>query len=349
MTITPKEVEIWVPHRISGFFQMMDPEKDYGADNLELIGSRGGGPALDSFIKTKINLLEYNNDVLDEKISQYYKLEGSNCYLIIKINQKDSSREALTSRSVVEYMKELIPKSKLENKIIMISHEFDLPMGCGYGSSGGGALGICYGLNLIFDLGLSLQESSKFAHIAEVKNHTGLGTVGGQVVGGLSISMNPGYPFKMDKILFDTKIRVVACSFGIVSTKKVLTNMTYRKIIHRSGKKAMKRMKNEFSVKNYIDVCQSFLQDTRLLDKLKLFKMEQLIHELNQFPLPKSCNNRPFGASLNQLGKSVFCICDKQVSESVVNIMKKYNPKVLKCLKINQTGPIIKKNDFFPS
>ena len=83
--------------------------------------------------------------------------------------------------------------NKLNKKIaIIIKHTFDLPIGAGYGSSGAGALGIALGLNKILDLGLEDLEAAKYAHIAEVENHTGLGTAGGQFIGGFTLSIITG-------------------------------------------------------------------------------------------------------------------------------------------------------------
>ena len=107
---------------------------------------------------------------------------------------------------------------------IIICHSFELPQGSGYGSSGAGALGITFGLNKLFALDLSPELLGKYAHVAEVMNHTGLGTVGGQFVGGLSISMKPGFPFAMHKIKIPDNIHIVVGSFGPISTKKILTD-----------------------------------------------------------------------------------------------------------------------------
>ena len=48
--------EIKVPHRISGFFQMMDPQKVSNIKDPLLIGSRGGGPALTAYGRTVLKV-----------------------------------------------------------------------------------------------------------------------------------------------------------------------------------------------------------------------------------------------------------------------------------------------------
>ncbi len=338
----PSVVEIWVPHRISGFFQMMDPKKSRSMDDPTNIGSRGGGPALESFVKTEISLHEDSSSALDK--NNLGQLEG--CSYEICINGKPSTGSAVTSATALKSMAPLF-LPKLNAKFIKIEHEFELPMGCGYGSSGAGALGIALGINMLCNLGLSIHESSKYAHIAEVQNHTGLGTVGGQVVGGFSLSIEPGFPFIMDKISFHEDLRVVVASFGPVSTKSILTDENYKNIIHAAGKKAMKKMKTDFSVQNFIDTCRFFLEETDLLKKLRLFRLQQIIRELNSKETRKVFGvkkGQPFGAGLNQLGKSVFVICDKSYAPQVCEKIGAQKPTLaLKTLKINSTGPIVKK------
>ena len=55
---------------------------------------------------------------------------------------------------IFNYIKNLINNPK----IIEIYHEFELPVECGYGASGSGALGAIFGLNKLLGLKLSYLE-----------------------------------------------------------------------------------------------------------------------------------------------------------------------------------------------
>ena len=108
-------------------------------------------------------------------------------------------------------------------------------------------------------------------------------------------------------------------------------------------------MKSEYSVGNFIDTCRFFLQKTNLLTQLRLTKIQHIIEELNS---PETIQDlgieegSPYGASLNQLGKSIFVICDKKYAKKVCGLIAAHKPTlVLKILKVNSTGPIIKKLD----
>jgi len=316
------KVEVWVPHRISGFFQMMDPKEKVTQTDLTRIGSRGGGPALTAFGKTKITILNK-----DEENGKIPKINFK-----VLINGKDNTTKAKTSCSVVNHMVHLLPK----NFNLLIEHNFDLPIGAGFGSSGAGALGIAFGLNALFQLDLTPLEAAKFAHIAEVENNTGLGTVGGQFVGGLSIMTEPGYPFQYKKIEIPENIEIVLGSWGSINTKSILTNPSYKQLIHQVGKEAMKKMNEQFSLENYMKVCKFFIKEADLLERLNLPILKNLIKSLEKLQI--------IGASMTQLGKSVFCICEKHISPQVVEIFNQFNPTfVTKIVNICYNGPEIKR------
>ncbi len=330
----PCQVKIQVPHRISGFFQMQDPDKSPNIILPLKIGSRGGGPALTAYgitlirneatikdqMNSNTNFPEQNSDFSSinfpfAKLTANSSSSQEKClYFRIMINQQDYSHRAVTSITVLKLMLSFLPPTAR----ISIIHKFDLPLGAGYGSSGAGALGIALGLNELFQLGLTPLEAAQYAHIAEVQNHTGLGTVAGQFIGGLALVLEPGYPFQMQKILVPDNIYVGLASWGPISTKYILTDPSYKRLIFEKGRQAMEQMHKEWSLENYMKVCRDFLQNTQLLEKLHLPIIANVINELNQAT--------QLGASLNQLGKSVFCFCTTEEKEDVAAIMGKYHP-----------------------
>ena len=109
-------------------------------------------------------------------------------------------------------------------------------MGCGYGASGAGALGVIFGLNKILDLKLSLVECGRIAHISEVINKSGLGTVCGQLASGLTILKKAGYPCSYQSISVPKDIRIITTSFGKISTKSILLDEIINSRIKDVGK-----------------------------------------------------------------------------------------------------------------
>ena len=154
MTPYKGEVTVVVPHRISGFFEIVDEIDGNKINNPERIGSRGAGFNLSAVGRTEIKIEE---------------LDRSNGREInIFINNEKMDEKAETTYYIFNYVKKYI-----ENSVkITILHEFDLPVGCGFGASGSGALGTIYGLEHDQNLGLSIKERGIIAHVAEDLNIT---------------------------------------------------------------------------------------------------------------------------------------------------------------------------------
>ncbi|MBF2759905.1 MAG: hypothetical protein ISN28_06500 [Ectothiorhodospiraceae bacterium AqS1] len=91
-----------------------------------------------------------------------------------------------TVRHVVEALCPSIP--------IRVRLASPLPLSGGFGLSGASALATAFALDRGFGLDKSPSDLAMIAHIAEVKNLTGLGDVCGQLHGGCLIKLVPGDP-----------------------------------------------------------------------------------------------------------------------------------------------------------
>jgi pantoate kinase len=203
---------------------------------------------------------------------------------------------------------------------LKIEHFFDLPVGCGYGASGSGALGTIFGLNDLLNLGLSNQEMGKIAHIAEVVNHTGLGTVCGQLNGGIGIVKEPGYPCVYQRIQAPPNIIILCSSFGMIHTKSILTDPMLSLKIKDAGKIALRNLLNSPTLKAFMNISLAFVKNTEILEILNLSDVKELIDDLNKLDI--------IGASMNQLGRSVYAICRKANEKKVLNVMESYKPEI---------------------
>lgn len=297
-----KRVTIKVPHRISGFFEIVDKINGVKIKDPERIGSRGAGFCVNAVGKTEIV-----SQVIDR--NDEFKVD-------IYINGKKLNQKAETTYYIVNYVKKFIRKSyKIE-----INHFFDLPVGCGYGGSGSGALGTIFGLDYLLNLRLSYQEKGRIAHIAEVVNHTGLGTVCGQLNGGMGILKEPGYPCVYERINPPKNLRIVCGSFGIIHTKSILTDPILSLRIKEAGKNALKRLIMKPNIKTFIDASIEFVKNTEILEILELSKVNELINDLNKLNI--------IGASMNQLGRSVYAICREEDEKEVLDILESYKPNI---------------------
>ncbi len=305
-------ISVNVPHRISGFFEIVDKI----SEEPEKIGSRGAGFNLNAVGITEIHVRELEDD------------NRSKC--IIRINQEELNERAETSFFIFNSIKKMI-KTPIE---IHVNHSFELPVGCGYGASGSGALGMIYGLNEILDLNLNNKEKGRIAHVAEVVNRTGLGTVCGQLAGGLCMLMEPGYPCVHENISYPKDIVVICGSFGMIHTKSILTDPELNAKIKQAGKKALEKLIQAPSLKMFARVSIEFVKETNILEILHLTKINEILDRLNKLNI--------IGASMNQLGRSVFAICEKKESSKVMEILETYTPEItLIKTSINNKGPRI--------
>jgi pantoate kinase len=142
--------------------------------------------------------------------------------------------EAPVSRHVVD---------RLARSPVRIETKLDMPLGSGFGASGGGALGCAYALNSLFDLGLLANQVAAVAHAAEVVNKTGLGDVIAQNTGGLVVRLLPGAPGvgKVDRIPVPP-LQIYYVVRGPISTRDVLSDPSVMKEINRAGEAAVKEL-----------------------------------------------------------------------------------------------------------
>mgnify|MGYP006280476175 CR=1 FL=1 len=308
-----EEITVKVPHRLTGFFEIVDTEKGEVISSPERIGSRGAGISLSGMGKTTIRA----------KQSPQIKQTRCNIY----INGKKLNEQAETSYYIFDHFKVLIEKPYQ----VEILHKFDLPVGCGYGASGSGALGVSYGLNELFDLGLSPLECGRIAHISEVINKTGLGTICGLLCSGLCVLTEPGYPCTYERISVPRDIRVICTSFGEISTKSILSDEDFQLKIKKAGKFVLKKFLSNPNINSFMDLSHDFIEKTQLLEVLGLDETKSLIEQLNKQDI--------IGASMNQLGRSVFAVCRAQQADMVLEVFESHqSPDKIFNLEVYEQG-----------
>ena len=302
MVSVKNKIIVEVPNRISGFFEILDKENGIPIENPERIGSRGAGFNVSGVGKTVISYKKLKKE------------EESSC--TIYINEEKLDTEAETTHFIFNYIKKLIDypiNAKIE-------HFFDLPVGCGYGASGSGALGTIFGMNKLLTLNLTYLESGRIAHIAEVVNKTGLGTVCGQLGGGLCVIKEPGYPCNYERLKSPNDLFVICGSFGAIKTKSVLSDVNLSSEIKRAGKIALNKLLLEPNYKNFVKVSFQFVESTHIMDVLNLEKTKELLDDLWKLNIA--------GASMNQLGRSVYAFCEKKKEKEVFEIYNTFKPEI---------------------
>jgi|TARA_Y100000310_G_scaffold252829_1_gene259567 pantoate kinase len=184
---------------------------------------------------------------------------------------------------------------KLTNEKISVDIKSKLPLGCGFGISGAGALATTYALNKLLNLKKSKKDLAFIAHVAEVENMTGLGDVVNQYYGGFLIKYKSSYMFKVKKVSIKNKV-IYYKNFGKLDTKKVISNKKSENKINKAGLNSLKKIKNDknINLKEIIKISKEFSIKSDLLQSEKIIN------------LIKKIERGKGNASMIMLGEAVF-------------------------------------------
>ncbi|MBW2981043.1 hypothetical protein KY360_06525 [Candidatus Woesearchaeota archaeon] len=191
---------------------------------------------------------------------------------------------------------------KLTDKPVKVKIKSQLPLGAGFGVTGACAIATAYALGRLLKLKKNKKELAMVAHMAEVKNHTGLGDVGGQFNGGFNAKFTQGQPLK-GKSLGITDKNIYYKFFSKLETKKIINNKNKKIKVNKAGDKSLKSIKKIINnkkinkkelLKNIIEASKEFSADSGLMvDK----RVKNLV---------KKIENKGGTASMIMLGNAVF-------------------------------------------
>ena len=102
--------------------------------------------------------------------------------------------------------------------------------------------------------------------------------------------------------------------------------------IKEAGKRALKKLIQEPSLKIFTKTSIEFVKEINILEILNLTKIDKIMNDLNKLKI--------FGASMNQLGRSIFAICKNKDVPDVIEIFESYKPDInLIKTSISNKGP----------
>jgi pantoate kinase len=276
----------FVPGHVTGIFRIFD---EY--DNPLSCGSTGAGFSVTIGTVTSVSVVdhpsleittEYNREHIDAKVTK-----------------------TVIQRLTEEYERTLK---------VHVEHTSSLLSGAGFGASGAGALGTALALSHILDPEMDYERAAGFAHIAEIENHTGLGDVISQTVGGIEIRLKAGGPGVGEIINISTPdlLYVVLAGSPGLETSKILTNPSSRARINAKGDELVSRIIESPTIDTFVDCSREFSNEIGL----KTPRIEKAIDELDKAGLSNS--------SMVMLGDSVFCLCDEGESSKAERILSRY-------------------------
>lgn len=181
-----------------------------------------------------------------------------------------------------------------------ITHHCELPVGCGYGTSGAGALSLSFALNEAMGLSMSLMEAAQIAHASEVARRTGLGTVSSAFTGGLAIRTVPGAPGigRVQRFLPPASARLLTASFGPISTRRLLQNAPFKTQVNTCADRLLARLEQRVSLGGFLSLSQGFTNCLGLASK----RLSRLISRFEMMGMV---------ASMAMLGETIFTVIQK--------------------------------------
>ena len=267
---------LFVPSHITGFFQIipdLDPLRK---------GSRGAGIVLDKGVITDVSIED-----------------GDGVDVIIN-GESDSKLSSITYKTI-DLIKEQFP---IVNEKITINHEFQIPVGSGFGVSAACALGTSLGIVKALKLPLTYNRAASIAHLAEIEMKSGLGDVIAEIAGGLVLRLKEGAPGygRTDRILPGRSeggdgYYIISKTLGEIETSTIIEDPYWQKKINQTGENLLGELLEKPDIHNFFKLSQRFAEKTSLMNS----QLKEVVDILEEETL---------GASMAMLGNTAFALSE---------------------------------------
>ncbi len=224
----------------------------------------------------------------------------------------EPTRNAYTTETVAK----LLLKQTDRRFALKIEHEVEVPIGAGYGASATGALSAALAMNELLTLGLTFNEVGFFAHTADIKCRTGLGTVGPLLVGGCVIQKEGGPPglCRIDRIPIKPSYMIISGCYGPISTRKILDSKTIIKKIGQEGRRTMHLILKKPNLRNFLQLSEDFAFRVGFMTE----RVERLIEAARRAG--------SVGATQNMLGEAFHAVVEEDLAEEVLVALRDLIP-----------------------
>jgi pantoate kinase len=284
-----REASAFAPGHLTGFFQICDQPED-----PLLKGSRGAGASITRGVRTRVTTEP------SEKTDYSIFIDG-----------KESSG-AFVSENVLDKMLEKLG----EPHRVVVEHTVEIPLGAGFGSSGGGALTLSMALNEVLRLGMSFTETARVAHVAEIECRTGLGTVFAATVGGFGALVKAGGPGIGESVKYDRSgdLSVVYLHYGPMATKDALSNPSLRMKINELGGNLVDRIKDDLRPDLFMELSRKFTDHVGITTP-RLMK------------ILKAADDEGIPCTMAMFGEVVFTLTSTDEAEVVADFFRSVAPR----------------------
>lgn len=290
------ELEVFIPAHITGFFEIIENS------DPRLKGSRGAGITLDEGVRT------------------YTRVTPGCGKLDVLVNGEFNELNTV-SLTAVDVICDLFDVD-LSCYDILIEHVHSFPVGAGFGTSAGFALGVSFTLPKLLGLDISYNMAGEIAHLTEIRLSSGLGDVAGAMCGGCVMRLQEGSPCVgvIDKIPITRPIYVICKTIGSLPTSGIIDNPSYQMRINRSGSSLLGELIKNPSVDNFIRLSYQFAEDTQLITD----ELQEIINIMK---------DESIGASMAMLGNTAYALSytpDTSIENCIITRLNTTGPKYIR-------------------
>ncbi|MCX8180933.1 MAG: hypothetical protein N3E41_06125 [Thermofilaceae archaeon] len=194
---------------------------------------------------------------------------------------------------------------------IIVKQHVSAPIGGGLGTSGASALATALALGKALGAKMNYQDLAREAHVAEIEEGTGLGTVSGLVVGGAVAVARPGAPGTdmVVRLLADPSVKVVVGFFSPINKREALSRAGIERV-NELGRRLLDRLLEEPTLERFMFYSRRFAEEAGFMtERLKkaFTKVEQA---------------GAVGVSQAMIGETVYSIAYDDNVEKVVDALK---------------------------
>ena len=267
------------PAAISSFFEICntDAEGKPITDPIR-IGARGGGFALKLGISATITTKK-----------------APKTTIAIRINGRPAP-EAHTTKWALEHLLERVGSTQ----DVRVDLKVKVPIGAGYGTSAGGTAASCLALADAAQLPISINEIGELTHVAEVLNHTGLGTAYPVLIGGFVLVTEPGPPGigLVDRLIFPKNHSIVCVYLGSIPTREALSQSDLAARVNPSARHAMQSIRSKPDLRTFLSEVRKFAENAGFQTP----EIAQLVRIMESAGV--------VGVGQNMIGKAVHAVAE---------------------------------------
>ncbi|MEM0027549.1 MAG: hypothetical protein QXT53_05960 [Ignisphaera sp.] len=202
---------------------------------------------------------------------------------------------------------------------VYIDQRISVPIGGGYGSSGGSAVAIAFALAKALDIPIDFDDVAEIAHEADIVCKSGLGTVVGVLkpCDGIVLVSKPGGPriAEVRCIPMEPNLTALTAFYRPIPKNSILSSSDHLEKVRAIGLETLKRIEASPTPENFIRSCYQFALETGFLTP-KIRQVIELLQEIDGV----------IGASMNMVGEALFAIVYDYAVDKALEIIEKTSP-----------------------